>query len=110
MARNFLRERIPYWAANLGVSPRDVKVKNQKTLWGSCSRQKNLNFNWRMMLLSPQAADYLIVHELSHLKHMDHSKIFWKMVERYCPDYKKNKRELRDKSHWLKFPDGFKIR
>ncbi|MFC2158369.1 M48 family metallopeptidase [Acidobacteriota bacterium] len=109
MARNFLRQRIPHWAGILGVSPESVRVKNQRTLWGSCSRKKNLNFNWRIMLLSPQAADYLIIHELLHLKHMDHSKKFWKSVEMFCPDYRKCKRELKEKNHWLKFPEGFNI-
>ena len=110
MARKFLRDRIPYWVGRLKVVPEGLRVKNQRTLWGSCSRRKNLNFNWRILLLSPETADYLIIHELSHLKHMNHSGKFWNTVKAFCPGYKDCQRELRSKNHWLKYPEGFKKR
>lgn len=103
MAGDFLAHRIPYWTTRMRVSPAGFRIKNQKTIWGSCSHRGSLNFNWRIMILSPGAADYLIIHELAHLKHLNHSPSFWNMVERFCPDYKAGRREIKDKNRWLLF-------
>lgn len=104
MTRRFLEERIPVLSSGMPVSPRSFRVKNQRTLWGSCSRKGNLNFNWRIMLLTPEAADYLIIHECAHLRHLNHSGKFWKTVETFCPGYKKHKAEIRKKNAWLEKP------
>ena len=106
MALLFLEDRVPYWAEKINVSPKNIRAKNQHTLWGSCSKRSNLNFNWRILLLSNQAADYLIIHELSHLKEMNHSPKFWKLVHQYSPEYKMYKVELKHKNAWLKYPDN----
>jgi predicted metal-dependent hydrolase len=103
MAEDYLEKRIPHWAERIKVSPAGFQVKNQRTIWGSCSHRKNLNFNWRIMILSPMAADYLIIHELAHLKHLNHSARYWAVVERFCPDFRTGRKELRDKNHWLLF-------
>ena len=58
------------------------------------------------MLLTPEALDYLIIHELAHLKELNHSSNFWLLVQQYCPDYKAHKNELRQKNHWLGFPEN----
>lgn len=105
MALLFLEDRIPHWSNKISVSPNNIRVKNQHTLWGSCSKRANLNFNWRILLLSNQAADYLIIHELSHLRELNHSPNFWMLVRKYCPEYKTHKAELRHKNVWLKYPD-----
>jgi len=104
MAHLFLEDRVSYWAKIINVSPKNIRVKNQRTLWGSCSKRANLNFNWRILLLSKQAADYLIIHELSHLKELNHSPNFWLLVKKYCPEYKTHKAELKHKNTWLKYP------
>ncbi len=104
MALLFLEDRVPYWSNKISVSPNNIRVKNQHTLWGSCSKRANLNFNWRILLLSNQAADYLIIHELSHLKELNHSPNFWLLVKKYSPEYKTQKAELRHKNVWLKYP------
>ena len=104
MAGFFLEDRVPYWAEQLGVTPKCIRVKNQRSLWGSCSKKANLNFNWRILLLSPETADYLIIHELAHLKELNHSGKFWDIVQTFCPDYKFHKAELRKKDSWLRFP------
>ncbi len=78
-------------------SYRRVSIKNQKTRWGSCSRLGNLNFNYKIALLRQELADYLVAHELCHLKQMNHSKKFWELVERTIPNYKILRRELRQK-------------
>lgn len=72
-----------------------IKIKNQKTRWGSCSKKGNLNFNYKIALLSQQLSDYIIVHELCHLKEFNHSKKFWKLVEKAIPDYIKTRNELK---------------
>jgi len=105
MALLFLEDRVPYWAEKMNVSPKNIRAKNQHTLWGSCSKRANLNFNWRILLLSNQAADYLIIHELSHLKEMNHSSKFWQLVLKYCPEYRTHKTELKQKNAWLKYPE-----
>ena len=104
MAGEFLKTRVPYWAKKMNVFPGVVRVKNQHTLWGSCSRKGSLNFNWRILLLTPEAADYLIVHELAHLCELNHSKNFWTLVAQYSPDFKILKTELKRKNSWLTFP------
>lgn len=106
MARLFLEDRVFYWAARMNLTPHALRVKNQRTVWGSCSRKANLNFNWRILLLSAQTADYLIIHELAHLKELNHSSRFWQTVQKYSPDFEHHKAELKHKDSWLKFPSN----
>jgi len=72
-----------------------IAIKNNKTRWGSCSRKKNLNFNYQIISLPEQSAKYLVVHELCHLKEMNHSYRFWNLVGEYVPDYKILSKQLR---------------
>jgi hypothetical protein len=101
---SFLEKRVPFWAEQVHVTFTRIYVKNQRSLWASCSRKKNLNFNWRTVLLPYSTADYLIIHELCHLKELNHSPKFWAIVENHCPDFKKENDYLKKVNHWLKFP------
>ncbi len=100
-ARTVFTARAEHFAAAMGVSYKRIFIKDQRTLWGSCSQAGNLNFNWRVALAPPEVVDYLVVHELAHLLEMNHSRRFWAHVERQCPDYKARRRWLRDNARWL---------
>ena len=75
-----------------------ISIKNQKTRWGSCSKQGNLNFNYKIALLPERLAEYIIIHELCHLKEFNHSQRFWDLVGCIMPDYQLARRELRQKN------------
>ena len=72
-----------------------ITIRNQKTRWGSCSAKGNVNFNYQLYYMPPELMDYVIVHELAHRRHMDHSALFWAEVKRYCPDYKVYRNQLK---------------
>ena len=92
---SLFRARAEHWAPFLGVSFNRVSVKDQRTLWGSCTREGNLNFSWRLALAPDAVLDYLIVHELAHRAQMNHSRRFWEVVERVCPAHRSHRRWLR---------------
>jgi predicted metal-dependent hydrolase len=80
-------KRINYLNQNLNLKYNKINIKDQKTRWGSCSKKGNLNFNYKILFLSAEIRDYIIVHELCHLKEFNHSKIFWNLVRSVIPDY-----------------------
>ena len=96
-----LPERLARWSALLGVNYGKVTVRNQKSRWGSCSARGNLNFNCLLALAPPEVLDYVVVHELCHRKHMDHSPAFWNEVGRALPGYEAQRRWLRDQGQGL---------
>ncbi len=94
-ARSYIPKRVAYFHAMTGGDYERITIRDQKTRWGSCSSKGTLSFNWRLMLAPPAVLDYVVVHELCHLTHMDHSPAFWQAVANVCPDY-------REKRRWLK--------
>jgi len=95
-AHRIIKERVLIYAEKVGEYPRKVLIKDVKTRWGSCSsRTRTVNINWRITLAPIEIVDYLIVHELSHLKHPNHSRDFWSFVASILPDYKLRKKWLR---------------
>jgi len=94
-ARELILKRVEYFSSMYGFKYNRVSIKNQKTRWGSCSRKGNLNFNYKISFLHPAMRDYIIVHELCHLKELNHSRKFWALVEDIIPDYFETRRELK---------------
>lgn len=93
--------RLPYFTDLIGKAPAKVRLSKARTRWGSCSSKGNIAFNWRLGMAPPEIIDYLIVHELAHLNHPNHSRAFWAEVARILPDYKARKRWLRQYGAWL---------
>jgi len=93
-ARRLCEKKCEYWAEKMWVSYNRIAIKSLKTKWGSCSSKKNLNFNYKILFLSSKDQDYLIVHELSHLIHMNHSSKFWDLVCETLNDTKYRKYKL----------------
>jgi predicted metal-dependent hydrolase len=94
-ARKLAVNRLTHFNAFYKHPIGKVYIRNQKSRWGSCSGKGNLNFNYKIVLLPPDLADYIIVHELCHLKQMNHSQNFWALVEQQIPDYKQRQKQIR---------------
>ncbi|MDE6640003.1 MAG: M48 family metallopeptidase [Acetatifactor sp.] len=95
-ARTQFEQRCAYYHQFTGGSYTSVTIRDQKTRWGSCSSRGTLSFNYRLIFAPPTVLDYVVVHELCHLTHMNHSKEFWNMVGSIMPDYKTHKNWLRE--------------
>lgn len=96
-----LSDKIRYYANTMGVRVGRITLRDQKTRWGSCSSLGNLNFNWRLIMAPKEVIDYVVVHEMCHLKQMNHSKLFWNEVKKYCPDYSIYRKWLKDNGKYL---------
>ena len=88
--------RVKHFAKLIGVTYGRITIRNQRSRWGSCSGEGNLNFNCLLMLAPQEVQDYVVVHELCHRKEMNHSPRFWAEVERILPDYKQRRKWLKD--------------
>ncbi|MFA6514937.1 MAG: M48 family metallopeptidase [Candidatus Paceibacterota bacterium] len=93
--------RIEYFNKFYNYKWNRIFIKNQKTRWGSCSKAGNLNFNYKIALLPSKTADYIIVHELCHLKEFNHSSDFWNLVAKTIPDFKEIRKELKNNKFTL---------
>jgi predicted metal-dependent hydrolase len=97
-AKEYIEGRLIYIAAHTGLKYKSYKLVNTRGRWGACKSNGELNFNWRLIMMPPLIIDYLIVHELSHLKHMNHSKQFWQLVESIIPDFAELRKTLKELS------------
>ena len=95
-AKRVLSEKAHRYAGRIGVTFGRISIRHQKTKWGSCSSKGNLNFNCLLILLPEEVRDYVVVHELAHLREMNHSEMFWAEVEKIIPDYKLRSKELKE--------------
>ena len=95
-ARKYFPDRVDFYAKKMNLTYGKIAIRCQQTVWGSCSSKGNLNFNCLLMMMDEEIRDYIIVHELSHRKHMNHSAAFWKCVESVMPDYRQRRTKLKN--------------
>ena len=96
LAKKVIPEKVAYYARLMGVTYGRISIRKQKSRWGSCSREGNLNFNCLLMMTPPEVLDYVVVHELSHRLEMNHSARFWAQVEKVIPDYRGPRKWLKE--------------
>lgn len=95
MAHQTLREKTEYWGGIIGAHPSKITIRDPKTRWGSCSAKAAISYSWRIITAPEEIIDYLVVHELCHLRIPNHSTQYWALLARYIPDYKERRRWLR---------------
>jgi len=96
-----LKEKLEFWSNRMQLKYSGFSIRGQRTRWGSCSRKGNLSFNWKLIKTPEEVMDYVIIHELAHIREMNHSARFWKLVAQYCPEYKLYRRWLRNHDELL---------
>lgn len=96
LAKYVIPEKVCYYARLIGVAYGRISIRKQKSRWGSCSREGNLNFNCLLLMAPPEVLDYVVVHELCHRLEMNHSPKFWAHVENVIPDYRKQRKWLKE--------------
>ena len=94
-ALEYLDATVARWVPITGLPPANILIRDQKRRWASCAPDGTLRFNWRLVMAEPALIDYVVVHELAHLKHPNHSAAFWAEVERVIPDFKERRTRLR---------------
>jgi predicted metal-dependent hydrolase len=97
-AEELFSMRLTYWESITGLSANSLKIKTYKRRWGSCSASGVVTLNWKLVLLDTALLDYVIMHELAHLKHMNHSKEFWSLVTKFYPDWKQKRSLLNQRA------------
>jgi predicted metal-dependent hydrolase len=102
-AVRILTERVQHWSQQMNLHPSQVKFREQRTRWGSCSSKKIINLNWRLIVFAQEVIDYVIVHELAHLQHMNHSNRFWGLVESHMSDYNERMKVLKQSQYLVEF-------
>ena len=100
-AREVFSERLAHYAPLLGVTTPPLRLSSARTRWGSCSHHGGISLNWRLIFMPLRVVDYVVCHELAHLKEMNHSPRFWSVVEQLCPTWRALRLELRQLAHQL---------
>ena len=103
-ARQIFTKRVNFYAEKYGFEYNKLKLSSAKRRWGSCSSIGNINLTWRLVMMPQEIIDYVIVHELCHLREQNHSRAFWAQVEAILPDYKKRRKWLKENGRGFHFP------
>ncbi len=93
--KEIIEKNINELVKTTGLQPNKVRIRDIKYAWGSCSKDRNITLNYKLISYSEDAIRYVIIHELCHIKHMNHSKEFWGLLEKYMPNYKEVKKEFK---------------
>lgn len=101
-----LPKRVEYWSRTMRLVPRTLKIRHYKTRWGSCDRRGGLQFNWLIMMAPEEVIDYVVVHEIAHLAHFDHSPRFWSLVAQNLPNYPPLRAWLKQQNHLIWHTDN----
>lgn len=104
-AREHFSDRADHYAERMGVEYEKIEIRNQRTKWGSCSTTGTISLNWRLMMAPPEVVDYIVVHELAHLREPNHSSEFWSLVAEYDPEYEAHSDWLTENSSRLVFSE-----
>jgi predicted metal-dependent hydrolase len=104
-AREKFEARAEHFADQMDATVREIEIRNQRTKWGSCSSSGTMGLNWRLMMAPPEIIDYVVIHELAHLREQNHTKYFWRIVGEHDPDYTAHKNWLDENSTQLIFSD-----
>lgn len=100
-ALRLINERCLYFSNIFGYAPRAVRISNAEKRWGSCGPGGTLNFSWKLAMAPPEVLNYLVVHEMAHMMHPNHSRLFWEAVESVLPDFASGREWLKDNGHLL---------
>jgi predicted metal-dependent hydrolase len=100
-AKEIIAERVDHYRRQLGFPPVEVRITSAQSRYGSCSSDNRLSFSWRLIMAPYPVIDYVILHELAHIKHKDHSKRFWGLVEDISPDHRQHRLWLNQNNHLL---------
>ncbi len=101
-AREIITDCAAWYAKQTGLKYQSISINQAKTRWGSCSQKNTLNFTYRLVMSPKSVVDYVVVHELAHIKEKNHSKKFWLEVEKMCPNYKVHRKWLKEHGHLLR--------
>ena len=96
LVHNRIRYFLEYYSKHHSISVGKIAIRNQRSRWGSCSKRGNLNFNYKIVFLKPEIQDYVIVHEICHIKEFNHAKSFWNLVAETIPEWKRLRNELKN--------------
>ena len=98
-----LHKSVYHYSSLMQLFPKSVRISSAKSLWGSCSNAKSLSLNWRLVAAPPSVLNYLVIHELAHLKYLNHSPDFWSLVSHFCPKYKEQEDWLKKNAYAMDF-------
>ena len=101
--RQALHSALSHFSSLMGLTPHSVRIGSQKSLWGSCSNAGDISLNWRLVAAPPEVLHYVVIHELAHLQHLNHSDAFWSLVFQFCPEYKEHENWLRHHVYAMDF-------
>ncbi len=104
-AKKFLPDRLKHWADIMGLQFSAISIRGQRSRWGSCSHEGGISLNYKLMIFSLEIIDYVLIHELAHIRHPNHSSEFWSLVQEYCSDFRAHRKSLRTHAYVCDFLD-----